>query len=135
MSAIKDGRLPIELGGVTRHFLFSLNAIDEMQDKFGGFEVLDTVLYGKDGIKNMRWLITMLLNEGKDDDEAELTEREVGKMIHTGNLPDIRAAIFRAFSMGNSGTEEDDPEGVEHAEGTPDGEDEEGKNTMPGEGR
>lgn len=133
MSAIKDGRLPIELGGVTRHFLFSLNAIDEMQDKFGGFEVLDTVLYGKDGIKNLRWLITMLLNEGKDEGEADLTEKEVGKMIHTGNLSDIRAAIFRAFSMGNSGTEDGEPKGEEGDDGDTDGEDDEGKNTTPGE--
>ena len=35
-----------------RHLLFSLNAIDEMQDKFGGFDRLDTVLSGKDSIKN-----------------------------------------------------------------------------------
>lgn len=34
-----------------RHLLFSLNAIDEMQDKFGGFDRLDTVLSGKDSIK------------------------------------------------------------------------------------
>ena len=47
-----------------RHLLFSLNAIDEMQDKFGGFDRLDTVLSGKDSIKNLRWLLTVLLNEG-----------------------------------------------------------------------
>lgn len=44
-----------------RHLLFSLNAIDEMQDKFGGFDRLDTVLSGKDSIKNLRWLLTVLL--------------------------------------------------------------------------
>ena len=51
-----------------RHLLFSLNAIDEMQDKFGGFDRLDTVLSGKDSIKNLRWLLTVLLNEGAADD-------------------------------------------------------------------
>lgn len=35
-----------------RHLLFSLNAIDEMQDKFGGFDRLDTALSGKDSIKS-----------------------------------------------------------------------------------
>ena len=39
MSAIKDGRLPIVLDK-ERHLLFSLNVIDEMQDKFGGFDKL-----------------------------------------------------------------------------------------------
>ena len=57
-----------------RHLLFSLNAIDEMQDKFGGFDRLDTVLSGKDSIKNLRWLLTVLLNEGAADDEEPLTE-------------------------------------------------------------
>lgn len=105
-----------------RHLLFSLNAIDEMQDKFGGFDSLDTVLFGKDSIKNLRWLLTVLLNEGAADDEEPLTEKQVGKLIHTGNFADVKAAIFKSFSMGNNGTpepperdeeEEDDEEDIE----------------------
>ena len=49
MSAIKDGRFPITLDK-ERHLLFSLNVIDEMQDKFGGFDRLDKALSGKDSI-------------------------------------------------------------------------------------
>ena len=105
MSAIKDGRFPIMLDK-ERHLLFSLNAIDEMQDKFGGFDRLDTVLSGKDSIKNLRWLLTLLLNEGADDGEEQLTEKQVGKMIHTGNFNEVKTAIFKAFAMGNSGTTE-----------------------------
>ncbi|MPN06495.1 hypothetical protein SDC9_153751 [bioreactor metagenome] len=116
MSAIKDGRFPIVLDK-ERHLLFSLNAIDEMQDKFGGFDKLDEVLSGKDSIKNLRWLLTVLLNEGAEADEAELSEKEVGRMIHTGNFLEVKSSIFKAFSMGNSGSpeppardEEDDDE-------------------------
>ena len=105
MSAIKDGRFPIMLDK-ERHLLFSLNAIDEMQDKFGGFDRLDKVLSGKDSIKNLRWLLTVLLNEGAEEGEAELTEKQVGKLIHTGNFAEVKSAIFKAFSMGNNGTEE-----------------------------
>ena len=105
MSAIKDGRFPIVLDK-ERHLLFSLNAIDEMQDKFGGFDRLDTVLSGKDSIKNLRWLLTVLLNEGAEDDEEPLTEKQVGKLIHTGNFAEVKTAIFKAFSMGNNGTPE-----------------------------
>ena len=119
MSAIKDGRFPIVLDK-ERHLLFSLNAIDEMQDKFGGFDRLDTVLSGKDSIKNLRWLLTVLLNEGAEDDEEPLTERQVGKLIHTGNFAEVKTAIFKAFSMGNNGTleppeqdGEDDEEDIE----------------------
>ena len=73
MSAIKDGRLPIVLDK-ERHLLFSLNVLDEMQDRFGGFDTLAEVLSGKEGIKNLRWLLTLLLNEGAGDDEDPLTE-------------------------------------------------------------
>ena len=119
MSAIKDGRFPIVLDK-ERHLLFSLNAIDEMQDKFGGFDRLDTVLSGKDSIKNLRWLLTVLLNEGAEDDEEPLTEKQVGKLIHTGNFAEVKTAIFKAFSMGKNGTPEppeqdgeDDEEDIE----------------------
>ena len=119
MSAIKDGRFPIVLDK-ERHLLFSLNAIDEMQDKFGGFDRLDTVLSGKDSIKNLRWLLTVLLNEGAEDDEEPLTEKQVGKLIPTGNFAEVKTAIFKAFSMGNNGTPEppeqdgeDDEEDIE----------------------
>ena len=72
MSAIKDGRYPLMLDK-QRHLLFSLNVIDEIQDKFGGFDKLDTV---------------------------------VGRLIHTGNFDEVKTAIFKAFSIGNRGTDE-----------------------------
>ena len=114
MSAIKDGRLPITLDK-ERHLLFSLNAIDELQDKFGGFDRLDEILKGADSIKNLKWILTLLLNEGaiytqimneKPIDEAEvLTEQHVGRLIHTGNFADMKTAIFKAFAIGNTGSE------------------------------
>jgi len=120
MSAIKDGRLPIVLDK-ERHLLFSLNVIDEMQDKFGSFDRLDEVLKGKDSIKNLRWLLTLLINEGAGGGEEQLTEKEVGRMIHTGNFNEVKTAIFRAFAIGNSGTaepqaEEEDEDEAEYAE-------------------
>ena len=114
MSAIKDGRLPIVLDK-ERHLLFSLNVLDEMQDRFGGFGSLGGGLSGKESIKNLRWLLTLLLNEGAGDGEEPLTEKQVGHMIHTGNFDEVRTAIFRAFAMGNSGTTE--PPAVEDEDG------------------
>lgn len=113
-----------------RHLLFSLNAIDEMQDKFGGFDRLDKVLSGRDSIKNLRWLLTVLLNEGAEEGEPELSEKQVGKLIHTGNFAEVKDAIFKAFSMGNNGAEEpparDDEEDDEEEDST------EEKNTQAG---
>lgn len=126
MSAIKDGRLPITLDK-ERHLLFSLNAIDEMQDKFGGFDKLDEVLQGKDSIKNLRWLLTLLLNEGANEGKDELSEKQVGKMIHTGNFMEVKSSIFKAFAIGNSGTEEPPQD--------EDSEDDEEKNAKAGKGK
>lgn len=133
MSAIKDGRLPIVLDK-ERHLLFSLNVIDEMQDKFGGFDRLDEVLKGKDSIKNLRWLLTLLLNEGADEGEEELTEKAVGRMIHTGNFNEVKTAIFRAFAIGNSGSEEpQSAAGEDDEDGADEGaDDEKGKNAAAG---
>lgn len=134
MSAIKDGRLPITLDK-ERHLLFSLNVIDEMQDKFGSFDKLDVVLKGKDSIKNLRWLLTLLINEGAGDDEEPLTEKAVGKMIHTGNFNEVKTAIFKAFAIGNSGTDAPPEDEEADAEDAEDGEDDEGKNATAGEGK
>ena len=110
MSAIKDGRFPITLDK-ERHLLFSLNVIDEMQD--------------------LRWLLTLLLNEGAEDGEEELTEKQVGKLIHTGNFLEVKSSIFKAFSMGNNGTAE--PPARDDEEEEDDGEDNEnGKNAAAG---
>ena len=118
MSAIKDGRLPIELGGRKRHLLFSLNALDEIQDKFGGYDKLDQVFNqeNKDWIKNTRWLLTLLLNEGEEEGE-EVTEKQVGRWIHTGNMAEVQKAILMAFAVGTTGGEENKEEQGESNDG------------------
>lgn len=105
MSAFKDGRYPIELDK-ERHLLFSLNAMDEMQDKFGDLGELDKVMSGKDRFKAVRWLLTLLLNEGAAEGEAPLTEKEVGKMIHAGNVAYAQECIYKSIAIGQAGTEE-----------------------------
>lgn len=119
MSAIKDGRVPITLDR-ERHMLFSLNVLDEMQDEFGGYDKLTEALTGPEAISNLKWLLTEVLNEGAAEGEDPLTEEQVGRMVHVGNLQDVRNALFRAFSVGTTGAET-------HREGndTPDDEDEE----------
>ena len=64
--------------------------------------------------------MTVLLNEGAEDDEEPLTEKQVGKLIHTGNFAEVKTAIFKSFTLGNTGTteqperdEEDDEEDIE----------------------
>ncbi|MBD5503469.1 MAG: hypothetical protein HDR09_06920 [Lachnospiraceae bacterium] len=107
MSAIKDGRLPVELNGKEFYLLFSLNALDEMQDRFGGYDNLDKAFDQNNPtmIKDLRWLLTLVINEGMDEGEQPLTEKQVGKMIHLGNLQQIKDAIFAAFVHSVNGGE------------------------------
>ena len=109
MSAIKDGRYPIEVGGQKRHLLFSLNALDEIQDKFGGYDKLGEVFNqdNKDWIKNTRWLLTLLINEGAEEGEPEVTEKRVGRWIHTGNIVEVQSAILKAFAVGTKGNNDE----------------------------
>ena len=127
MSAIKDGRYMIELGGKKRGLLFSLNALDEVQDKFGGYDKLGEVFIqdNKDWIKNTRWLFTLLVNEGREENEPEVTEQQVGRWIHMGNIKEVQEAILKAFTTGTRGTTEpvaaDEDEPGEDNDGTDEG--------------
>ena len=57
-------------------------------------------------IKDLRWLLTLIINEGMEEGETPLTEQQVGKLIHIGNLPQIKDAIFSAFVYSTNGGEE-----------------------------
>lgn len=123
MSAIRDGRYPVELNGKEYNLLFSLNVLDEIQDRFGGYDKLDKAFDSNNPkmIKDLRWLLTLLINEGRTDGEPELTEQQIGKLIHIGNLGNIKEAIFKAFAFAANGGEE-----TEYAEGEESTEKEEG---------
>ena len=115
MSAIKDGRYPVELNGKTYHLLFDLNALDAVQDRFGGYDKLDEI-FNTDNpnmVKDLKWLFTMLINEGREEDEPEVTEQQVGRLIHVGNLTEVQNAIYASFAYGANSEDdgEDDNEG------------------------
>ena len=91
MSAIKDSRYPITLKGKEYNLLFSLNALDALQDRYGGYDKLSEVLNesNPNWVKETKWLLTMLINEGllAEDENAEtLGEDRVGRLIHMGNI-------------------------------------------------
>ncbi len=118
------------LNGKEYSLLFSLNALDEIQDKFGGYDKLAEVFNenNPEWIKQTKWLLTLLINEGllsEDEDAKLLTETQVGRLISVGNLQDIQNAIFSAFATGTSGDgdlkEEQEPDKEGEAEGAQEG--------------
>lgn len=108
MSAIKDGGSTVTLKGKEYRLLFTLNALDELQTKFGGYDKLGEI-FNKDNpdwVKDTKWLFTLLINEGllEEDEKAQLmTETQVGRLIHLGNLKDIQQAIFASFAVAMAG--------------------------------
>ena len=119
MSAIKDGRYPINLNGKDYYLLFSLNALDALQDKYGGYDRLGDIFNenNKDIFKNLRWLLTLLINEGLEDDEPEFTEQRIGKLIHLGNIGEIKTAIYKSFAYGvNGGEQTEEKDSAEETE-------------------
>lgn len=108
MSAIQSGAYPVKLNGKEYGLLFSLNALDAIQDKFGGYDKLHEVFNAnnQNWIKDTKWLLALLINEAMlaENEEAELLpEEKVGRMVHAGNLQDIQTAIYAAFSKGTAG--------------------------------
>ena len=111
MSALIDGGYTVTLKGKEYRLLFTLNALDEIQGKFGGYDKLNEVFNqnNPDWVKDTKWLLTTLLNEGllEEDENAELlTETQVGRMIHTGNLQEVQRAIYSSFVAGTAGDRE-----------------------------
>ena len=108
MGALKSGAFPVELNGKEYGLLFSLNALDEVQEKFGGYDKLSEV-FNKDNpnlFKDTRWLLTLLINEAllaEDENAQLLEEKRVGRLIHAGNLQEVQSAIFKSFYRGTAG--------------------------------
>ena len=102
MGALKSGAFPVELNGKEYGLLFSLNALDEVQEEFGGYDKLSEV-FNKDNpnlFKDTRWLLTLLINEAllaEDENAQLLEEKRVGRLIHAGNYP--AAAVAAEYRL------------------------------------
>jgi len=107
MSDMKPKAAIITLGGVDYPLMFTLNAIDDIQDHFN-IAIGDLGTLFEDDqkkIKAVRYLLTVLVNEGLDceaDETGEqrphVTERFVGRKINTQNMNELVTAIYGAFS-------------------------------------
>lgn len=131
INALKNGKYPIILDR-ERHLLFSLNVMQELQEKTGGIAKLEELITDdKNAFRNIKWLLTLLINEGADDSEDQLNERQVGKMIHAENLQYIINVVLKAYGVGTSGNTDSL---VESADNDSSGGEDEEKNVKSGQG-
>lgn len=93
MNNVRDLGVAIELDK-TRHMKFSLNALCDLQDEYG--DVIDAFMKAteKQDFKMIRKLLFVSL---RDEDE-ELEERHVGKMIDMQNLNQVMEALTGALT-------------------------------------
>ena len=140
MGAIKDGNTYVNIDGKDYPVKFSLSALEEVDERFeGGYESMADVLSKPGRFKHIKWLFTLLLNEGLDESQEPFTEKQVGKMIHTGNINYIIEMIYKAHNFSNRGpTKPKKPPPDEAEEDEPDEDEEggggEGKNIQAGGG-
>lgn len=113
MSDLRPRGVEIEIGGQKRTFLFTINAIDQIQEKCNA-PLFDAVKYAAqvvdgemdhDTIQNFRTIVTILLN---DENDGELTEKEVGRMLDLGNYRKVAYAVLRAYGVSLPDPDEDD---------------------------
>lgn len=114
MSDLRPRHTKIELGGKEYGMLFTLNVIDEIQDKFDIpiSELGDLMADERKVFKVLKSLLAMLINEAIDDAETgepHVTEAFVGRKITFAEISTLRDKVFASFADGLPQSEEDDP--------------------------
>lgn len=112
MSDLRPKPAMINLSGKEYGLLFTINAIDDIQDKFDApiSDIGELMQDYKKTYKVLRYLLTVLINEAIDDaenGEPHVTEKYIGRKLTPDNIPALQTAIFAAFSAGSPET--DDP--------------------------
>lgn len=117
MSDLRPKGTKLTLGGKEYGLRFTLNAIDDIQDHFDvAIEELPKLFdEPKTRIKNIRYLITALINEDiacvNDETGGNaplLDERYIGRQIDARNMGDIMTAIYACFADGTPRKDEDE---------------------------
>lgn len=112
MSDMNPVGIPITLGGIERRLLFTINLIDQIQDKTGK-PIIETVK-NIDDVKVLRYLTTALINDEieRTGEGVLVTEKQVGYWIARGfNEVEVVNAILDSYgiSLPKPDDEDEDP--------------------------
>lgn len=99
----------IVLGGEERHFLFTFNVIDDLQDHFEKplEEIIDLMSDETESVKTFRYVVMALLNDevdradhsGAEHQFKKYSEKEVGWLITRENELDVMRALLIAYGL------------------------------------
>jgi hypothetical protein len=117
MSDLRPVGVPIEIDGVERHFLFTLNVIDGLQEDYDADLsqiIKDLVEDGKTD-KMLRHIVTALLEDEAERAKAlrgeeleRYTEQGVGWLITLENKEAFLLAVLKAYGVSIPEADEDD---------------------------
>ena len=96
------GKPEVELNGVIYRLRFDLQALEQIEESFGGLKEAFQALRGGGMVKAVRKLFAILANSQKDyeDKPMDVTEDTVGRHTGMAKLVEISAAIQAAVEKG-----------------------------------
>ena len=121
MSDLRPRGVPVMVDGVERHFLFTLNAIDEIQDHYDMSlsDVMNNLTDKNQSYKTLRYIIMALLNDEAERESAagndkykKVTEKEAGWMVTLESEEEILLAVFKAYGLSLPEGDDEDPNQV-----------------------
>lgn len=91
---VKPKKRTVDLGdGVEREVVLSLNAMAELEDKYGSIDnAFEKIKHGS--IATIRFLLWCVL---VPDGDTDLTEREIGRLIKLDNIQEIMSSVMDAL--------------------------------------
>lgn len=91
---VKRKAIKIKLGdGVERELRFTLNALAELEDRYGTPQAAFDKLEKEQSMKALRFILWA----GMIHDSPDLTEMQVGNLIDTANMQEMIDSISTAF--------------------------------------
>lgn len=118
MSDLKPQSRKIMLGKNQYGMRFTVNTIDDIQEKFDISiqSIQDLFTDERHQMRNLRFLLTLLINEGIDCDNDEtgekrqhVDERYVGRHITLTNMKPIMEAVYATCKESTPEGEDEDP--------------------------
>ena len=123
MGILKNTGTPLNIDGVERHLLFTLNAIDAIQERFD--EPLESVITKltdkKESGNALRAVLTILFNDEVErlsykpstqkTDLEPVDEKQMGWILNNQNMLESTYAVLRAYGYDLPEPDKNDPNG------------------------
>ncbi len=120
MSDLRPEGIPVMIDGVERKILFTLNAVDSIQDRLGMSidEAIDNLTVPRKANEVFKVMVSSLLNDEVErldfkkqpHDLKKYTEKEAGWLITETNKYEMLGSILKAYGISLPEPEEEEDE-------------------------